>query len=82
MRWVRHVTRKRQKRHEYRFWVGNPEVKRPLGKTRGRWEDNVKVDLKGDLTDIVENGAEYIYCIQSKKKWWSVANMTMTFLIP
>jgi len=30
----------------YRFLVGNPEGKRPLGITRRRWEDNIKVDLQ------------------------------------
>jgi hypothetical protein len=54
-----------RKKKWYRFWVGNPKGKRPLGKTRGRWEDNVKVDL----TDIIYGGVEYIYFFQDKKNW-------------
>jgi hypothetical protein len=34
------------RRDVYRVWVGRPEVKRPLGKHRFRWEDNIKMDLQ------------------------------------
>jgi hypothetical protein len=35
----------RKRRGIYRDWVGKPEVKRPLGRPRGRWENNIKMDL-------------------------------------
>jgi hypothetical protein len=35
-----------EKRHAYRVLVGNPEVKRPLGRPRRGWEDIIKIDLK------------------------------------
>ena len=41
-----HVARMGERRGVYRFLVGNPEGKRPLGITRRRWEDNIKVDLQ------------------------------------
>jgi hypothetical protein len=37
-----------EKRNAYRILVGKPEGKRPLGKPRRRWEDNIKMDLKRD----------------------------------
>jgi hypothetical protein len=35
-----------EKRNAYRFWGGKPEGKRPLGRLRRRWEDNIKMDLR------------------------------------
>jgi hypothetical protein len=35
------------KRNAYRIWVGKPEGKRPLGRPRCRWVDNINVDLRG-----------------------------------
>jgi hypothetical protein len=35
-----------EKRNAYRILVGKPEVKRPLGRPRRRWEDNIKMDLE------------------------------------
>jgi hypothetical protein len=46
MRWARHVARMEEKRCVYGVLVGKPEGKRPLGRTRRRWEDNIKMDLQ------------------------------------
>jgi hypothetical protein len=46
MRWVGHVASMGQKRGAYRILVGRPEGRRPLGKPRRRWEDNIKMDLE------------------------------------
>jgi len=46
MRWVGHVARIGESRSIYRVLVGKPEGKRPLGKPRRRWEDNIKMDLQ------------------------------------
>ena len=43
---VGHVARMGEERGVYRFWVGKPEGKRPLGKPRRRWVDNIKMDLQ------------------------------------
>jgi hypothetical protein len=45
MRWARHVARMGAKRNAYRILVGKPEGKRPLGRSRHRWVDNIKMDL-------------------------------------
>jgi hypothetical protein len=46
MRWAGHVARIGEKRNAYRLLVGMPEGKRPLGRPRRRWVDNIKVDLR------------------------------------
>jgi len=46
MKWVEHVAPMGVRRGLYRILVGKPEGKRPLGRTRRRWEDNIKMDLQ------------------------------------
>ena len=46
MRWVGHVVRIGDRRGVYRFLMGKPEGKGPLGRPRRRWEDNIKMDLQ------------------------------------
>ena len=46
MRWARHVAHMGEGRGVYRVLVGKPEGKRPLGRPRPRWEDNIKMDLQ------------------------------------
>jgi hypothetical protein len=48
MRWAGHVARMGDGRGIYRVLLERPEGKRPLGRPRLRWEDNIKMDLKGD----------------------------------
>ena len=45
MRWAGHVARMVEGRGVHRVLVGKPEGKRPLGRPRHRWEDNIKMDL-------------------------------------
>jgi hypothetical protein len=45
MRWAGHVARMGEKRNAYRFLVGKPERRRPLGRSRLRWVDNIRMDL-------------------------------------
>jgi hypothetical protein len=46
MRWAGHVARMGEPRNAYRILVGKPEGKRPLGRPRRRWVDNIKMDLR------------------------------------
>jgi hypothetical protein len=46
MRWARHVAREGGRRGTYLILVGNPEGKRPPGRHRHKWEDNIKMDVK------------------------------------
>jgi hypothetical protein len=46
IRWAGHVVRIREKRKSCRILVGKPEEKRPLGRPRRRWADNIKIHLR------------------------------------
>jgi hypothetical protein len=46
MRWARYVARMGEKRRPYSILVAKPEGKRPLGRPRRRWVDNIKMDLR------------------------------------
>jgi hypothetical protein len=46
MRWAGHVAQMGEKRNAYRILVGEPEGKRPLRRTRRRWVNNIKIDLR------------------------------------
>jgi hypothetical protein len=54
MRWAGHVARMGGKRNAYRILVGKPEGRRPLGRPRRRWVDNIKVDLREIGWDCVD----------------------------
>ena len=61
MRWTGKVARMGEDRGVYRVLVGKPEGKRPLGRPRRRWEDNIKMDLqevgggRGDRMELAED---------------------------
>ena len=61
LRWAGHVARMEQSRNAYRVLVGKPEGKRPLGRPRHTWEDNIRMDLKevgcdpGEWIDLAED---------------------------
>ena len=52
MRWAGHVACMGEGRGVHRVLVGKPEGKRPLGRTRRRWEDNIKMDLSGSGREL------------------------------
>jgi len=62
MRWVEHVARMGERRGVYRVLVGKPQEKRPLGRTRRRWEDNIKMDLP----EVGCEGMDWIKLAQGK----------------
>jgi hypothetical protein len=45
MRWAGHVARMWETKNAYRILMGNPEEKRPLGRPKHRWDDNIKIYL-------------------------------------
>jgi len=64
MRWVGHVARMGEKRGVYRVLVGIPENKRPLGRPRHRWEDNIKMDLQ----EVGCEGMDWIKLAQDRDR--------------
>jgi hypothetical protein len=78
MRWVGHVARMGEGRGVYRVSVGRPEGKRPLGRPRRRWEDNIKMDLR----EIGNDGANWIRLAQDRVQWRGFVNTVMNLRVP
>jgi hypothetical protein len=62
----------------YRVLVGKPEAKRPLGRPRCRWEDNIKLDLR----EVGIDGANWIRLAQDRVQWWAFVNTVMNLQVP
>jgi len=67
-----------KKRGIYRVMVGKPEGKRPLGKPRHRWQDNIKMDLK----EMECGGMDWIELAQDMDRWQALVNAVMNFWVP
>jgi hypothetical protein len=78
MKWAGHVARMGDGRGAYRVLVGRPESKRPLGRPRRRWEDNVKMGLR----EIGIDRANWIRLAQDRVQWRAFVNMVMNLRVP
>jgi hypothetical protein len=78
MRWAWHVAQTGDKRNAYRILVGKPEGKRPLGRPKQRWLDNIKMDLGETGWD----GMGWIYLAQDRDKWRTLLNAVMNLRVP
>jgi hypothetical protein len=78
MRWAGHVACRREGRGFYRVLVGRPEGKRPLGRPKHRWEDNIKMDLR----EIRIDGVNWIQLAQGRVQWQACVNMVMNLWVP
>jgi hypothetical protein len=78
MRWTEHVARMEEGRSVYRVLVGNVEGKRPPGRPRLRWEDNIKIDSQ----EVGCGGLDWIELAQDWDRWRALVNAVMDFLFP
>jgi hypothetical protein len=67
-----------EKRNAYRILVGKPEGKRPLGRWRRRWVDNIKTDLRG----IGWDGMDWSDMAQDRDQWRALVNTVMNLRVP
>jgi hypothetical protein len=58
--------------------VGRPEGKRPIGRPRRRWEDNIKMDLQ----DVGWGGMDWIDMAEDRDRWRALVNAVMNILVP
>jgi hypothetical protein len=65
-------------RNAYRISVGKPEGKRPLGRPRRRWLDNVKIDIR----EIEWDGVDLIELAQDRDQWSALVNTVMNLRVP
>jgi len=78
MRWVGHVARMGQWRGVYRVLVGKPEGKRPLGRPRRRWEDNIKMDLQ----EVEGVCGDWMELAQDRDRWRALVSTVINLRVP
>jgi transposase len=67
-----------EKRNAYRVLLGKPEGKRPLGRPRRRWVDNIKIGLR----DKGWEGVDWIDLAQDRVQWRALVNKVMNLRVP
>jgi hypothetical protein len=78
MRWAGHVGRMKEVTGAYNILVGRPEGRRPLGRPRRRWEDNIKIDpRKMGFGDV-----DWIHWAQDRESWRALVNTVMNLRVP
>jgi len=78
MRWAGHVARMGEDRCVHGVLVGKPEGKRPLGRPRRRWEDNINMDLK----EVGECRGDWMELAQVRDRWRTLVGTARDFRVP
>jgi len=78
LRWVGHVAHMGERRGVYRILVGKPEGRRPLGRPRHRWENNIKMGLQEVGCGVID----WIGLGQVRDRWRALVNAVMKLLVP
>jgi hypothetical protein len=77
LRWAGHVARL-EKRNMYRLLVGKPEGKRPLGRPRCRWVDNIMMDLG----DVGWDDVDWLGLAKDRNRWRALVNSVLNLRVP
>jgi len=67
-----------KRRGVYMVLVGKPKGKRPLGRPRRRWEDNIKMNIQ----KVGLGGIDWIILALDRDRWQALVNVVMTFQVP
>jgi hypothetical protein len=78
MRWAGHMARMGEERGVYRVLVGKPEGKRPLGRPRRRWVDNIRMDLQ----EVGCGYVDWIGLAQDRDRWRTLVSAVMNLGVP
>jgi hypothetical protein len=78
MTWAGHVARMGETRGVYKILVGKPEGKRPLGRPKLRWEDNIKMDLQ----EVGCGDIDWIELVQARDRCRTLVNAVMNLWVP
>ena len=78
MRWAGHVARMGEGRGAYRVLVGKPEGKRPLGRPRRRWVDNIRMDLQ----EVGCGYMDWIGLAKDRDRWRTLVSAVMNLRVP
>jgi hypothetical protein len=78
LRWVCHVERMGKKRNAYRLLMGKPEGKRPLGRPRRRFENNIRTDLG----EVGWGNVDWIGLAKDRNRWRALVNSVLNLRVP
>ena len=78
MSWAGHVARMGEDRGVDRVLVGKPEGKRPLGRPRRRWEDNIQMDL----LEVGGGRGDWMELAQDRDRWRALVSTVRDFRVP
>jgi hypothetical protein len=78
MRWAGHVARRGEKRNAYRLLVGMPGRKRPLGRPRRKWVDNIRMDLG----EVGRCNVDWIGLAKDRNRWKALVNSVLNLRVP
>ena len=78
LRWAGHVVRMEEGRGAHKVLVGRLEGKRPLGRPRRRWEDNIKMDLE----EVGRGCGDWMELAQDRKWWRALVSTVMNLRVP
>jgi len=78
MRWAGHVARMGEGRGVYGVLVGRPEGRRPLGRPRRRWEDNIRMDLR----EVGCGCVDWMEPAQDRERWRALVSAVMNLRVP
>ena len=77
MRWTGHVVLMGERRGLYRVLVGKPEGKRPLGRPRRKWEDNIRMDLE----EVGRGCGDWMELAKDRDRWRAFVSTVMNFRV-
>ena len=78
MRWAGHVARMGEGRDVYRVLVGKPEGRRPVGRPRRRWENNIRMDLR----EVGCGFVDWMELAQDGDRWRALVSAVMNLRVP
>jgi hypothetical protein len=78
MRWIRHAAPMRAEGNAHRIFIRKPEGKRPLGRPRHTWVDNIKIDLR----EIRWVAMDWTDLAQDSDQWCALVNIVMNLGVP
>jgi hypothetical protein len=78
MRWEGHIARKGEKRNTYRLLVRKPEGRRPVGRPRRRWVDNIRMDL----VEVGWGDVDWVGLAQDRDRWRDLVNSVLNLGVP
>jgi len=78
MRWAGHVARMGEERGVYRVLLGKPEERRPLGRPRRRWVDNIRMDLQ----EVGWGYMDWNGLVQDRDRWRTLVSAVMNLRVP